>query len=63
VGIREKHTSRREPINIRRPRLSVTAKATDPIVQIIDSNEQDVWTVSSCSAFGRKDEQSNQADD
>jgi hypothetical protein len=63
VGIREKHAPCRESVDVWRSCLRVTAKTADPIVQIIDSDEQDVWTVCSHGAFGHKNEQSNQAED
>ena len=45
MGIREKHTPRRESVNVWRSCLRVTAETADPIVQIINRNEQDIGFV------------------
>lgn len=39
----EEDTSFGKAINVRGFRLRVPAHAADPIVQIIDSNEEDIW--------------------
>ena len=43
MGVREEHAPRRETIDIRCLRLWVSAEAADPIVEVVDGNEEDVW--------------------
>jgi len=54
MGVRENRSARRESIDARRFDLRVTAEAADPIVEIIDRDEEDVGAISGASA---RDEQ------
>lgn len=41
----EQHSAGRQPIEIGCFRLRVTAKTSNPVIQIIDGYEQNVWLV------------------
>jgi hypothetical protein len=41
----EQHASRCEPIHIRRHCLRVPVQATNPVIQVIDCNEQNVGPI------------------
>ena len=45
MGIREDNPSFGKAIHVRRQRLRMSAKKADPIVQVIDGDEQDIGTV------------------
>ena len=42
MGVGEQHAAGRQPIDIRCLRLRMSAEATNPIVEIIDGDEQHV---------------------
>ena len=46
MRIREKCSALSQPIDVRRLDLRMTAQATDPVVQIIDGDEEDVGRTS-----------------
>ena len=39
-------------INVRSPGLRVSAQVTDPVVQVVDCNEENIRTVISCEGKG-----------
>lgn len=44
MGPREQDASRGEGVDVRRLRLRMSAEASDPIVQIVDSEKKYVWS-------------------
>ena len=42
MGVGEEHARGGQPIEVGRASLRMAAKATDPVVQIIDGDEEDV---------------------
>ncbi|EGF29376.1 hypothetical protein RBWH47_04740 [Rhodopirellula baltica WH47] len=44
--VREKHAPRREAIDVWRLRLRVPTEAADPVVQVIDRDQQDIRRLS-----------------
>ena len=63
MGVSKDSTSLCQRIHVRRDRLRMTAEESDPVVEIVDRNEQDVWTVSSRGAFGNQRKQDNQTEE
>ncbi len=43
--VREQHAAGRQPIDVRRPCLRMPAQATDPVIEIVDRDEQHVRLV------------------
>lgn len=43
MGIVKKNAARSEPIEVWRDRLGMSAEATDPVVEVVHRDEQDVW--------------------
>ena len=43
VGVGKEGAALGEPVHVRGERLGMPAEATDPVVQIVDGDEQDVW--------------------
>ena len=42
MGVAEQGAAPREPVDVGRPRLRMTAEAADPVVQVVDGDEEDV---------------------
>ncbi len=42
MGVGEEHAPRRETIDIRGLRLRVSTKATDPVVEVVHSDEENI---------------------
>jgi hypothetical protein len=43
MRITEKDSPRSQTVNIGSLRLWMTTKATDPIIQVVDGNKQNIW--------------------
>jgi hypothetical protein len=46
MSVGEEHAARRETIDIRSSRLRVSPKATDPVVEIVDYDEEHIRRLS-----------------
>ena len=42
MSVREQRAAPRQAVDVRRPRLRMSAQAPDPIVEVVDGDEQDV---------------------
>ena len=45
MRITKKRAARRKPVEVRRPGLRMSPEAADPIVQVVDGDEQNVWPI------------------
>jgi hypothetical protein len=45
ICISKENTAGRESVEVRRNRLGMATQATDPIIQIVDGNEQDIGLI------------------
>ena len=53
MGIREQRAPGGEAIDVGGLRLGMTAEATDPVIQIVDGDEQDVGRLMRCRVGGQ----------
>lgn len=64
--IRKQHPARRQAVDVGRPRLGMPTQATDPVIQVIHGDEQDVGLLRSLGPGcyeGREREEKRELDD
>ena len=57
VGLGEEQAALGQAIHVRRPRLRVPAKHTDPIIEIVNSDEQHIWPGHTLSRLANRQRQ------
>jgi len=62
MGVVKEHSARREPVNVRRLCLGVPTHATDPVIEVIDGDEQDIGFGCISRLAGRLSSEGNRAE-